>query len=152
MRKVRNLMMVIACMALMGAMQAMAVTYAPAKPQKKAYGHPVHMVATAPATTFQSTSSLQSSGSVYTTTPALNANGTVDEEAYGVGSGPRRVGGAGSVGGEDDEGTGTGLNQEAHDDNKENGTPIGDAALPLMLMAGAFALFVYFRRKQTLKG
>lgn len=30
--------------------------------------------------------------------------------------------------------------------------PIGDAVLPLLLCAVAFALFVYFRRKQTLKG
>ena len=30
--------------------------------------------------------------------------------------------------------------------------PIGDATLPMMLMGIAFAMFVYFRRKQTLKG
>ena len=30
--------------------------------------------------------------------------------------------------------------------------PLGDAMLPLMLMGIAFAMFVYFRRKQTLKG
>lgn len=154
MKNVRHLMMVITCMALLGAMQVMAVTYEPQKPLKR-YSHPMPvMTATAPTATFQSTSSLPTSGSVYTTTPALNENGTVNEEAYGVGrrnvSGPRRVGGPGSVGNEDDEGGGgSGLNQESQNDNSENGSPIGDAVLPLLLCALAFCGVLYMRKRKA---
>ena len=46
--------------------------------------------------------------------------------------------------------------RKAFDTGAETGQstefPIGDGMLPLMLMGIAFAMFVYFRRKQTLKG
>lgn len=149
MKNVRKLMMVITCMALLGAMQVMAVTYVPQKPLKR-YSQPMPVLtATAPTATFQSTSSLPTSGSVYTTTPALNADGTVDEEAYGVGrknvSGPRRVGGGASPGGEG----GGGLNDQSSGDESENGTPIGDAVLPLLLMSLAFCGVVYLRKRKA---
>jgi len=89
-----------------------------------------------PTATFQSTSVMQTSGSVYASQPAINEDGTaVYNAAEGSqsqlpGGGPRKVAPV----------TPTGVS-----------TPIGDAVLPLMLMAVAFTMFVYFRRKQTLK-
>lgn len=91
---------------------------------------------------WQSTSTMQTSGSVYT--PQVNAVGAtgVSEMATTTGSstpakapnGPRR-----SHEGTSDPGQGN------------PGSPIGDAVLPLLFMSLAFGLFVYFRRKQTLK-
>ena len=85
-----------------------------------------------PQTEFQSTSTMQTSGSVYASQPALNADGT----AYNPGaaivpeqnpSGPRRV---------------------APKDGSGNEFPIGDAVLPLTLMALAFAGLMYLRRRR----
>ena len=147
MKNIKRLM-IITCIALMGAMQATAVTYKPYKPQKSTYGQPMPVgYATAPTTTFYSTSAMQGGRGTYTST--LNANGTVKASAYGVGmSGPRRIGGAASPGEEDDEGGGTGLNQEAHDDERENGTPIGDAVVPLMLLACAYLIWCAARKRK----
>ncbi len=65
----------------------------------------------------------------------LNADGTVNAEAYGIGqeetpakapSGPNKA------------------KQWAIE-----GEPLGDAVLPLLLMSLAFGMFVYFRRKRS---
>ena len=92
---------------------------------------------------WRSTSAMQTSGSAYTpqvtevgaTAVTDNATTTESYSPAKAPNGPRR-----SHDNTPDPGTGN------------PGSPIGDAVLPLMLMAGAFALFVYFRRKQTLKG
>lgn len=152
MKNARKVMMVITCMALMGAMQALAVTYKPLKPQRSYYGQPMPVVnATAPAATFHSTSAMKMSDGVYTST--INTNGTVNEAAYGVGmSGPRRVGGAASPGEEDDEpGSGSGLNQESQDDDRENGTPIGEAVPPMMLLACAYLIIRATRKRREIE-
>ena len=89
---------------------------------------------------WQSTSSMQTSGSTYTpqVTPVGAGAPAPQSPAGVVPGGPKR----------------DGLFPDAPDtkDEKDN-TPVGDAVLPLTLMALAYALVVYFRkRKETLKG
>lgn len=139
---------VITCLALLGAMQAMAVNYPQMKPaRQQMYGQPMHVTtATAPTATFHSTSPM---AGTYSGVSTLNANGTVNEEAYGVGranvSGPRRVGGGASPGGEG----GGGLNDQSSGDERENGTPLGSPVLPLLLMSLAFCGVVYMRKRKA---
>ena len=86
-----------------------------------------------PNAVFQSTSALQGSGSQYSATPMLGADGTatldgaVSTPAQAP-SGPRRT-------------------ISNPDDSEEN--PIGDAVLPLLLLACAF-LFWRARRRRGL--
>ena len=97
--------------------------------------------ATEQQSAFQSTSAMQGSGSPYSSTPIeLNDKGiatyedtTEPEPAYIV-RGPRKVG---SMPGMPDT-----------KDTKDN-TPIGDAVLPMMLMAAAAAGAVAWRRRKA---
>ena len=88
-----------------------------------------------PTAAFQSTSVMTGSGSQYSATPALNEDGTATYE--GASYSPAKAPAAGPAKGP----------------RKENwtieGDPIGDAVLPLMLMAGAFAGVVYLRRRKA---
>ena len=89
-------------------------------------------------TQFQSTSTLQGSGSAYSANPALNADGTAYNPTESstpaqapaqAPSGPRRINPIAAP------------------------TPIGDPVLPLMLMALAYMGLRLFRaRKRALKG
>ena len=95
---------------------------------------------------FRSTSVMQISGSVYSANPILETNGTASYEGNGVNPwnrGLRKVD-ADNDGFDDDTGlpvtSGTGGNQQ----------PLGDAVLPLMIMALAFCGVVYLRRKKAL--
>jgi len=86
-----------------------------------------------PQAQFQSTSTLQGSGSTYSATPALNADGMAVYNASEAAqtqapSGPRRVGPT---------------------TPKGDPTPLGDAVLPLMLMALAFGGVIYLRRRKA---
>ena len=87
-----------------------------------------HMTATAPTASFQSTSTMPSSGSTYSSTPLLGDDGTAIYDdggsalAHAHGN-PRRVGPPTPEG---------------------DPTPVGDAALPLLLMA---LLYVVYRRR-----
>ena len=97
-------------------------------------------------TQFQSTSTLQGSGSVYSANPSLNADGTAYNPAESsspaqtprAGSGPRK----------------SGFFPDAPNTSGLQGnTPLGDAVLPLMLMALAYLGVRFFRaRKRALKG
>jgi hypothetical protein len=87
-----------------------------------------------PNAVFQSTSALQGSGSQYSATPMLGADGTATlDEAVSTPaqapSGPKRR-----------------RTISNPDDDVNN--PIGDAVLPLLLMALAFCGVVYYRRKR----
>lgn len=121
---------------LIGAVETQAVEY---KNTYKGSDHAIqqteHKVAnsatTAPSASFQSTSAMPVASMGAST---LNADGTVNAEAYGIGqeetpakapSGPRKVGGGQTIEG-----------------------PVGDAVLPLLLMAMLFAGVVYTRRKR----
>ena len=85
---------------------------------------------------FRSTSAMQGSGSVYSANPTVSADGS----AYSPISSdmPNRGIRKGTLPGEPDE----------KDDN--DNTPIGDAVLPLMLMALAYmGLRVFFSRRRA---
>lgn len=95
-----------------------------------------------PSTTFRSTgSAMMRSGSAYSSHPTLNSNGIASSPSPAP-YGPRRIGG-GLIGG------GGNTNPDSkNEDNRPNGTPLGDALLPLMLMAAAFGGVVYLRRRK----
>ena len=80
---------------------------------------------------WQSTSSMQTSGSTYTPqVTAVGAEAPAAQSPVGVApSGPRKM---------------PDLPKPEGQDN----TPIGDAVLPLTLMALVYALVVYFRRRK----
>ena len=84
---------------------------------------------------WQSTSSMQTSGSTYTpqVTPVGAGAPAPQTPAGVVPSGPKR----------------DGLFPDApNTDGKQDNTPVGDAVLPLTLMALAYALVVYFRKRK----
>lgn len=137
---------VIGLLVLSGTMQAAAVDY------KNTYKSPMvgyqsatagiqTTTATAPSASFQSTSAMPYATGI-TTTSTLNADGTVNSEAYGVGrqnvrgSRPRKVDSDND--GYDDE-TGNPVVDEDDDDGNVY-PPVGDAVLPLMLLACAYLM------------
>lgn len=129
--------------ALMGAAQAKAVQY------KSTYRgvrtQPVYGIATtaaAPTATFQSTSAYSSQWSNETTETLLNNDGSVNSGAY-MSSGPRRAK-------MDDPSDGIKPPDEDDDDNTENGTPLGEGILALLLMAGSYA--VARKKSERVKG
>jgi hypothetical protein len=87
----------------------------------------------APIATFQSTSTMQGSGSTYSSNPMLNAEGqatyTTQESspAYSPG-GPRRINTPGAGGTQQ---------------------PLGDALIPLLLMVMAYATYLLLRRRKS---
>ena len=88
-----------------------------------------------PKAQFQSTSVMQTSGSVYASQPAINADGTAYNPAEALQtttqtpSGPRKI---------------------APVTPEGNATPIGDAVLPLTLIALAFCGIIALRRRRAL--
>ena len=122
---------------LIGAVETQAVEY---KTTYKGSDHAIQQTeykvansaTTTPSASFQSTSAMPVASMGAST---LNADGTVNAEAYGIGqeetpakapSGPRKVGGGQTLEG-----------------------PVGDVVLPLLFMSFAFGMFVYFRRKRS---
>ena len=89
---------------------------------------------------FRSTSTMVGSGSNYSATPTINASGTANAPTFG-GGGPRYAPKP--------------INDDSDwEDRKDDigggiSTPVGDAVLPLMLMAVAFAGVIYLRRRKT---
>ncbi|MBQ7631707.1 MAG: hypothetical protein IJS82_02985 [Paludibacteraceae bacterium] len=88
-----------------------------------------------PAVEFQSTSTLSASGSPLSSTPALNADGTVSSPTASYTpaaqpTGPRKISPTTPEG---------------------DPTPVGDALWPLMLMALAYGGVVALRRRKALK-
>lgn len=85
-----------------------------------------------PSSTFQSTSTMQSSGSSYSTNPMLNADGTATYNAASYApaqapsSGPRKV---------------------APPAPEGPPTPVGDGVWALLLIAAAYAAWSTLRRK-----
>ena len=134
--KVQNIMksLVIAIILIAGAAQVSAVTY-----QTKYKGSMYNVQSptsygAAPAATFQSTSTYASPE--WAEQPMLNSDGTVNEGAYmssasNAPSGPRRVGGHSGTPGQG-----------------EVKQPLGDALIPLMLLACAYAIYKVSRRRK----
>ena len=132
--------MIISLLVLSSAMQAKAVDY------KNTYKHSVvsyqtsdyGIEATAQTVSFRSTSMYSAQWSQAAQEPMLNADGSVNDEAYGVGQsqkpGMRRVGGNGQSGTPGQSGT-----QQ----------PLGDGLLALLLMAGGYVIARVWRRKEV---
>ncbi len=89
--------------------------------------------AATPSTGFRSTSAYSGQWNQDAQQSMLNADGTVNEDAYGIGQrnapGPRRVGQTGTPGAEGEQ------------------QPLGDILWPLMLMAMMYAAVRVLRRK-----
>jgi hypothetical protein len=140
-----KLVMILAFLpALLSAAQAQAVDYKNNYRGVQQTEYRVQTVTTtAPAATFQSTSAYsgqwEEQGSM---TPMLNGDGTVNNEAYGVGARhPGRI--------LRTEGGGITPPDGGDDDEKENGTPLGDGWLPLMLLLCAYAIYKVRARKEA---
>ena len=103
--------------------------------------HMTAMQAEAPSAVFRSTGTLAGSGSAYSANPVLGEDGTAtlggaSSAPAKAPGGPRRI-----------------VNPDGDDeDDTENGTPIGDALLPLLLLACAYLCTRVFRRNRAMKG
>lgn len=95
-----------------------------------------------PSVAFQSTSTMMGSGSTYSANPTLNTDGTAYYNGAAA-SGPRRVKMDGPT---PTPSPNPGDPGSGDQDNTEPG-PVGDAVLPLLLMALAFCGVVYMRRR-----
>lgn len=145
MNRIRVMMMAV-LLVLLGTMQAAAVEYKNSYQRQgimNSHSQPVSPTRAAmmPNAAFQSTSTMSfTTGTVAENT--LNANGTVNAGAYGIGNnnvsgGPRKT-------------SSSGINTPGDDDNVEpNGSPIGDAVLPLLFMSLSFCGYLYLRRKRS---
>lgn len=93
-----------------------------------------------PSVSFQSTSNMSMSGSMYSANPSLNEDGTANYGGAQDGMGPNRVSGPRRLGNFDNVPEGG---------TQENSSPIGDAVMPLTIMALAFCGYVVIRRRKT---
>ena len=106
-----------------------------------------------PITAFRSTSTMVSSGSAYSATPALNSDGTAAYSGSAPASGPRRA----KMDDPDPSNPfinpGTGEPSTIGDVGNPNepGTPIGDALIPLALLALMYVCVRTFRRRRALR-
>lgn len=137
--KAQNIMrsLVIAIILMAGIAQVQAVNY-----QTKYKGTRYNVQSTtsfgaaAPAATFRSTSAFSSPE--WAEQPMLNSDGTVNEGAYMGGKnnapGPRR--------------DPTAPNPGVDEENDEGNVPLGDALLPLALLACAYAIYKVSRRRK----
>ena len=141
MRTTLKNMLIIVLLVLSGTMQATAVNYQNSYHGVYKQEYQVRSVsATAPTTTFQSTSAYSEQWSQDAQQSMLNADGTVNSDVYLSslpGSSIRR---GGSNPGTPD------------DDEEEEGEqqPLGDALLPMMMLLCAYAIYKV-SRKQSFK-
>ena len=120
--------------ALMGAWQAQAVEYKNMYQGVHRQMSDYNGQASVPTVSFQSTSAYSSNWS-QPEVSTINADGSVNEGAYMAqhkAPGIRKD----AIGNPDEE----------DDDDKPN--PIGDAVIPLMLLACAYAIYMVYKRKQ----
>ena len=125
----------IACLLVLSTTQAQAVRYKPYT--STSCVNQRYDAAVTPTIGFTSTSAYATDDWTNPTTPMLNADGSVSAGAYmgeQVVSGPHRGG--------PNPGT---PDEELNKDDQQLGVPLGDAILPLLLMAAAFCLM---RRKE----
>ena len=89
-----------------------------------------------PNVQFQSTSTMQTSGSTLASQPMLNEDGTAySPSASAPAAGPKKVAALPPT--------------PTKSDGDSGNVPIGDAVLPLALMALAFAGVIYLRRRRA---
>ena len=90
-----------------------------------------------PNSSFQSTSTMKGSGSAYSSNPTLNENGTANSPAPSAApSGPNRA--------KKD----LGLPGMPNTDGIQGNVPLGDALVPLMLMALGFGVYCAVRGRK----
>ena len=89
-----------------------------------------------PNVQFQSTSTLQGSGSVLSSQPMLNADGTAYNPSQAAA--PAKKGGIKTIGPSPDENL----------DEKDK-VPVGDAVVPMLLCAAVFCGVIALRRKRS---
>ena len=94
-----------------------------------------------PNAVFHSTSTMMGSGSQYSANPTLNADGTAYYNGAAA-SGPRRV-----KMGDPTPTPNPGDPESGDQDNTEDPTPVGDALIPLTLLALAYLIIRAARRK-----
>ena len=143
-----KLVMILAFLpALLSAAQVQAVDYKSTykgtqyEQPRQYVEYKVATTATAPAVGFQSTS-VYSSQFGNGEQSMLNSDGTVNNEAYGVGARhPGRI--------LRTEGGGITPPDGGDDDEKENGTPLGEAVWPLMALVGAYVCVRSFKKKRA---
>ena len=99
-----------------------------------------------PNAVFQSTSVMQGSGSAYRSHPMLNRDGTAAYSCSSPVGGPLR---AKKDGNPFDNGSGGTVNIGEVVNPNEPGTPLGDALIPLAVMALAFGAVVAVRRRRS---
>jgi len=145
-----KLVMILAFLpALLSAAQAQAVDYKSTykgvryEQPRQYVEYKVATTATAPMAGFQSTSAYSSQfGNEQQS--MLNSDGTVNNEAYGVGSRHQGI----------IRRTQSNVNNpdDPDDDEEDDGnTPLGDAALPLLLLACAFAFGKWIAKTKPLR-
>lgn len=140
MKTLRYLLIVIGVLSVVS---VMAATYGKMYQPQRQVSQPTRTYAAMPTVSMSSTGSMMYSGSGL---PMAAVSGTTTANEYAaarIGSRPRRI-----VGDEDDEGTGYeegDITQEI----KEPETPIGDALLPLMLMAIGYLVWKRRRREEN---
>ena len=140
-KMLRN-MMIVVLLALVSAMQATAVNYKNTYNGVRNTEYRVQTVssvsATTPSTGFQSTSAYSGQWNQDAQQSTLNADGTVNADAYGVGRsyvGPRR------------SGTNPGTPDDEEEEEGEQ-QPIGDGLLALMLCACVYAVYTVARMRK----
>lgn len=124
---------------LMGAVQSQAVEYK--STYKGKHPQPVYIApvtTTAPVATFRSTSSMPVAS--VTASSLLKEDGTVNDEAYGVGN--TAPGRSGVIRRNPN-------NPIVDDENDEGNVPLGDGLLALLLMAGGYVIARAWRRKEV---
>ena len=94
-----------------------------------------------PNAVFQSTSSMQGSGSTYSANPTLNSDGTASYNGAAASSGPHRAKKE-----DPDPFSGGTVSEDPIDTS-----PLGDALLPLLFMSLAFCGYLYLRRRKVVK-
>ena len=99
--------------------------------ERKAFG------ATAPSATFHSTSSMSGSGSAYSANPTLNADGTAAYQgaSYSPAHAPAHPGQI--------------RRNPDVDENDPGNVPLGDALLPLLLLAMVYAVYSLSQRRKA---
>ncbi len=142
-KMLRN-MMIVVLLALVSAMQATAVNYKNTYNGVRNTEYRVQAVSSVSATTqsagFQSTSAYSGQWNQDAQQSTLNADGTVNADAYGVGRsyvGPRR------------SGTNPGTPDDEEEEEGEQ-QPLGDGLLALMLCACAYLIVRTTRKEEKI--
>ena len=150
MRNTKLVMILAFLPALLSAAQAQAVDYKSTykgvryEQPRQHVEYKVASTASAPTMGFQSTSAYSGQWAAQEgTTPMLNSDGTVNNEAYGVGSGHH----PGSIRRADNDDIID--NPGDPDDNDDPGNvPLGDVVWPLMLLLSAYAGYKKVRARK----